>query len=158
MPLQTGSKAPDFSLRSKTADGIVDVKLSDFAGKVVVLLFFPGAFTGVCTQEMCGVSDGTKLQVPDGVVVLGISVDSVFAQEAWAKQADIQVRLLSDYQHQTTRAYDVELPDLSGMGPSAARAAFVIDTNGVIQYAEQTAAPGELPDFPAILACLTSLT
>ena len=90
-------------------------------------------------------------------VVLGISVDSVFAQFAWASQAGIAFPLLSDYKHEVTRAYDVELSDLAGMGPSSARAAFVIDGSGVIQFSQQTATPGELPDFAAIHAAVETL-
>ncbi len=154
MPLPVGSKAPDFTLKTKAADGLKDVKLSDLAGKQVVLLFFPLAYTGVCTQEMCdqtaGLGDYEKL----GATVLAISVDSPFAQEAWAKANSIKVTLLSDLNKTVTKAYDVLFPMLAGVGDTAARAAFVVGKDGVIKYAEQTATPKDLPNFAAVKAAL----
>ena len=154
MPLKAGSKAPDFTLKTKAADGLKDVKLSDLAGKQVVLLFFPLAYTGVCTQEMCdqtaGLGDYEKL----GATVLAISVDSPFAQEAWAKANHIKVTLLSDLNKTVIKAYDVVFPMLAGVGDTAARAAFVVGTDGVVKYAEQTATPKDLPNFAAVKAAL----
>jgi len=155
MPLAIGTKAPDFTLKTKTADGPKDVKLSDnFGKKQTVLLFFPAAFTGVCTQEMCdttaGLSDYTNL----GAEVYGISLDSPFAQEAWAKQNNIRITLLSDLNKTTTRAYQVVLPNLAGIYETAPRAAFVIGKDGVIKYAEQTPTPKDLPSFSAVKAAL----
>lgn len=154
MPLAVGTKAPDFTLKTKHADGLKDVKLSDYAGKQVVLLFFPLAYTGVCTQEMCdqtaGLGDYEKL----GATVLAISVDSPFAQEAWANTNKIKVTLLSDLNKTVTKAYDVLFPMLAGVGDTAARAAFVVGKNGVIKYAEQTPTPKDLPNFNAIKAAL----
>ena len=87
MPIKVGSKAPDFTLKSKTATGLVDVKLSDnFGKKNTVLLFFPAAFTGVCTQELCDISAGLSQYARLNAAVIGISIDTPFAQEAWAKQ------------------------------------------------------------------------
>ena len=87
MPIKVGSKAPDFTLKSKAATGLVDVKLSDnFGKKNTVLLFFPAAFTGVCTQEMCEISAGLGQYARLNAAVIGISIDTPFAQEAWAKQ------------------------------------------------------------------------
>lgn len=155
MPLAVGTKAPDFTLKTKTADGLKDVKLSDYAGKQpVVILFFPLAYTGVCTQEMCdqtaGLGDYEKL----GAAVLAISVDSPFAQEAWAKANNIKVTLLSDLNKTVIKAYDVVFPNLAGVGDTAARAAFVVGKDGVIKYAEQTPAPKDLPNFAAVKAVL----
>ena len=154
MPLKAGSKAPDFTLKTKAADGLKDVKLSDLAGKQVVLLFFPLAYTGVCTQEMCdqtaGLGDYEKL----GATVLAISVDSPFAQEAWAKANNIKVTLLSDLNKTVIKAYDVVFPMLAGVGDTAARAAFVIGKDGVIKYAEQTPTPKDLPNFAAVKVAL----
>jgi len=154
MPLAVGSKAPDFNLKTKAADGLKDVKLGDFAGKQVVILFFPLAYTGVCTQEMCdqtaGLGDYEKL----GASVVAISVDSPFAQEAWAKANAIKVTLLSDLNKTVTKAYDVLFPMLAGVGDTSARAAFVVGADGVIKYAEQTATPKDLPNFAAIKAAL----
>jgi len=154
MPLAVGTKAPDFTLKTKNADGLKDVKLGDYAGKQVVLLFFPLAYTGVCTQEMCdqtaGLGDYEKL----GATVLGISVDSPFAQEAWANANKIKVTLVSDLNKTVTKAYDVLFPMLAGVGDTAARAAFVVGKDGVIKYAEQTPTPKDLPNFSAIKAAL----
>ena len=155
MALSVGTKAPDFSLKTKTAEGLSDVKLSDHLGKnSVVLLFFPAAFTGVCTSEMCDVSAGLPGYEELNAKVIGISVDSPFAQEAWAKQSGITFPLASDYNKTTIKAYDVVLDDLAGIGSSAKRAAFVIDREGVIQYSEATPTPKDLPDFEAVKAAL----
>src|SRR5687768_1584544 len=97
MPIAVGSKAPDFTLKTKTADGPKDVKLSDsFGKKQTVLLFFPAAFTGVCTTEMCDQTNGLAEYEKLGAQVYGISVDNAFSQEAWAKQNKIGITLLSD--------------------------------------------------------------
>lgn len=155
MPIAVGTKAPDFTLKSKTAEGLVDVKLSDQLGKKqVVLLFFPLAFTGVCTQEFCDVTSGLSTYANLDAEVLGISVDSPFAQEAWSKQNKIGIRLLSDLNKTVIKAYDVVFPQLAGIGDTAARSAFVIGKDGVIKYAEQTPSPKELPNFAAIQAAL----
>ena len=119
-----------------------------------MLLFFPLAFTRVCTQEMCdttaGLGDYDKL----GARVIAISVDSPYAQAAWAAANAIKLTLVSDLNKTVTKAYDVLLPMHSGVGDTAARAAFVIGADGVIKYAEQTATPKDLPDFTAIKAAL----
>jgi peroxiredoxin len=155
MPLKVGSQAPDFTLKTKTADGLKDVKLSDnFGKKQTVLLFFPLAFTGVCTQEMCDITSGLGGYAGLNAEVYGISVDSPFAQEAWAKQNKITVTLLSDLNKTVTKAYEVVFPMLAGVGDTAARAAFVIGTDGVVKYAEQTPTPKDLPNFAAVQAAL----
>lgn len=157
MPLAVGTKAPDFTLKTKTADGPKDVRLSDNFGKSqTVLLFFPAAFTGVCTQEMCDQTAGLGEYEKLGATVYAISVDSPFAQEAWAKANNIRLTLLSDQNKTVTRAYDVVFPTLAGMYEASARAAFVIGKDGVIKYAEQTPAPKDLPNFAAIKAALSS--
>jgi peroxiredoxin len=156
MPLAVGTKAPDFILKTKTADGLKDVKLSDnFGKKQTVLLFFPLAYTGVCTQEMCDISNGLGGYAGLGAEVYGISVDSPFSQEAWAKANNIKVTLLSDLNKTTTKAYDVVFPNLAGVGDTSARAAFVIGKDGVIKYAEQTPTPKDLPNFNAVKAALS---
>lgn len=155
MPLAVGSKAPDFTLKTKTADGPKDVKLSDNFGKTqTVLLFFPAAFTGVCTQEMCDATAGLGAYEKLGATVYGISVDTPFAQEAWAKANKITVTLLSDLNKTVTRAYDVVLSPFAGMYEASARAAFVIGKDGVIKYAEKTPTPKDLPNFDAVKAAL----
>ena len=157
MPIAVGSKAPDFTLKTMTADGLKDVKLSDFAGKQqVVLLFFPLAYTGVCTQEMCDVTSGLSQYSAVDAQVYGISVDSPHALFAWANQSKIEVTLLSDLNKQTVKAYDVLFPMLGGMGDTAARAAFVIGKDGIVKYAEQTPTPKDLPNFDAIKAALSN--
>ena len=156
MPIAVGSKAPDFTLKTKTADGLKDVKLSDnFGKKQTVLLFFPLAYTGVCTAEMCDISNGLSGYASLGADVIAISVDSPFTQEAWAKANKITVTLASDLNKTVTKAYDVLFPMLAGVGDTSARAAFVIGTDGVIKYAEQTATPKDLPNFDAVKAALS---
>jgi glutaredoxin-dependent peroxiredoxin len=156
MPIAVGSKAPDFTLKTKTAEGPKDVKLSDNFGKrQTVLLFFPAAFSSVCTQEMCDQSNGLGDYEKLGAQVYGISVDNGIAQEAWAKQAKIGITLLSDLNKNVTKAYDVVFPNFGGgMGDTSARAAFVIGQDGVVKYAEQTPTPKDLPNFTAIKAAL----
>src|SRR5665213_1334977 len=97
MPIKVGSKAPDFTLKSKNATGLVDIKLSEnFGKKNTVLLFFPAAFTGVCTKEMCDISANIDQYSSLNAAVVAISVDTPFAQEAWAKQDKITLTLASD--------------------------------------------------------------
>jgi peroxiredoxin len=156
MPIPVGSKAPDFTLKTKTADGLQDIKLSESFGKnATVLLFFPAAFTGVCTQEMCDQTSGLGEYEKLGAKVYAISVDTPFAQEAWAKQNKIGLTLLSDLNKTVTKAYDVVFPNLAGIGDTAARAAFVIGKDGVVKYAEQTPTPKDLPNFAAVKAALS---
>ena len=155
MPLAVGTKAPDFTLKTKAADGPQDIKLSaNFGQKQTVLLFFPAAFTGVCTQEMCDTTAGLGEYEQLGAQVYAISVDGPFAQEAWAKANNIKLTLLSDQNKTVTKAYDVLFPNLVGMYETSARAAFVIGKDGVIKYAEQTPTPKDLPNFAAVKAAL----
>lgn len=155
MPLAVGAKAPDFTLKTKTADGLKDVRLSDnFGKKQTVLLFFPLAYTGVCTQEMCDVTGGLAAYSSLEADVYAISVDSPFAQEAWARQNAIKVTLLSDLNKTVARDYQVVFPNLAGIGDTAARAAFVVGKDGVIKYAEQTPTPKDLPHFAEVQAAL----
>ena len=156
MAIPVGSKAPDFTLKSKTASGLADVKLSaHFGQKNTVLLFFPLAYTSVCTAEICDVSNG--LASFAGAEVIAVSVDSPFTQEAWAKANNIKVTLASDLNKTVTKAYDVVFPMLAGVGDTSARAAFVIDKAGVVQYSEQTPTPKDLPNFEAVKATLAKL-
>jgi peroxiredoxin len=157
MPIAVGTKAPDFTLKSKSpAD--VEVKLSNnFGKKNTVILFFPLAFTGVCTSEMCDVTAGLNSYKDLNADVIGISVDSPFAQAAWAQKEKIGITLASDLNKTTTKAYDVVFPMLAGVGDTSARAAFVIDKNGVVQYAEQTPTPKDLPNFAKIKETLAKL-
>jgi peroxiredoxin len=158
MAIPVGTKAPDFTLKSKTSTGLVDIKLSDHFGKKnTVILFFPLAFTSVCTKELCDLSAGLGAYSDLNAAVIGVSVDSAFAQEAWAQKEKITIPLASDLNKTVTKAYDVVFPMLAGVGDTSARAAFVIDKAGVIQYSEQTPTPKDLPNFEAIKATLGKL-
>jgi peroxiredoxin len=163
MALAAGTKAPDFSLPTKTAEGPKQVKLSENFGKTnTLLLFFPMAFTGTCTTEMCSVSNGLREYSAMNANVYGISGDNPFAQEAWAQKEKITVPLLSDYEHKIAKQYDVVydsfLPQMNlGMGGVPKRSAFIIDREGVIQYAESNDDARELPNFDKIKAKLAEL-
>jgi len=157
MAIAVGTKAPDFTLKSKSpAD--TEVKLSsNFGKKNTVLLFFPLAFTGVCTTELCGVTAGLNAYKDLSADVIAVSVDSPFAQAAWAEKEKIGITLASDLNKTVTKAYDVLFPMLAGVGDTSARAAFVIDKAGVVQYSEQTPTPKDLPNFDAIKSTLAKL-
>src|SRR5438128_2493215 len=163
MPLAVGTKAPDFTLSTKTADGPKQVKLSDnFGKKNTLLLFFPMAFTGTCTTEMCEVSAGLNAYTDLNAAVYGISGDSPFAQEAWAQKEKISVPLLSDYEHKVAKSYaviyDSFMPQMNlRMGGVPTRSALIIDKNGVIQYAESNDDARQLPNFDKIKAKLAEL-
>jgi peroxiredoxin len=136
----------------------VDIKLSNnFGKKNTVLLFFPAAFTSVCTSELCSISGGMNDYAALGADVIGISIDTPFAQEAWAQKEKITIPLASDLNKEVIKKYDVVFPMLAGVGDTAARAAFVIDKNGVVQYSEQTPTPKDLPNFDAVKAALAKL-
>jgi peroxiredoxin len=163
MPLAVGTKAPDFTLSTKTADGPKQIKLSDnFGKKNTLLLFFPMAFTGTCTTEMCGVSTDLAAYSSLNASVYGISGDNPFAQEAWAQKEKITVPLLSDYEHKVTQAYDVAydsfLPQMNlGMGGVSKRAVFIIDRDGLIQYVQSNDDARALPNFEKIKTKLADL-
>ena len=158
MAIAVGTRAPQFSLKSKRGDEVIDLSLSDnIDRKNTVLLFFPLAFTGVCTQELCDVTAGLKQYETLNAAVVGISVDSPFAQASWAQKENIGIPLASDLNKKTAQDYGVLLDDLMGFGAVSARAAFVIDKNGIIQYSEQTPTPKDLPNFAAIQSTLEKL-
>src|SRR6476660_9859250 len=150
MPLAVGTKAPDFTLSTKTADGPKQIRLGENFGKGnTLLLFFPMAFTATCTTEMCEVSAGLNAYTNLNATVYGISGDNPFAQEAWAQKEKITVPLLKAYDVM----YDSFLPQLNlGMAGVAKRAAFIVDKNGVIQYAESNDDAKQLPNFDKIKA------
>ncbi|MDF1785748.1 MAG: peroxiredoxin [Verrucomicrobiales bacterium] len=163
MALAVGTQAPDFTLSTITADGPKLVSLADHKGKNVVVLFFPMAFTGVCTPEFCSISEGLGDYTSLNAEVIGVSGDNPFAQANWAEKEGIKVTLLADYEHDVTKAYDVAydafLPDKNlPMGGVSKRSAFVIDKDGVIQYSESLDNPGDLPNFDAIKAKLGELS
>ena len=163
MSITVGEKAPDFTLVSKTANGPEIIKLADYIGKTnIVLVFFPMAFTSVCTTEMCGLSNGISDYEKLDAKVFGISGDSPFAQEIWAQKENITIPLLSDYEHEVAVAYGIAYDEFLPaknliMGGVSKRSAFVIDKNGIIQYAEVLESPGDLPDFEAVKSTLGSL-
>ena len=160
MALKVGDKAPEFEFTTKTAEGPKKLRLSaNFGKKNTVLLFFPMAFTGVCTKEMCEVSQGMNAYSSLNAEVWGISGDNPFAQEVWAQKEKITVPLLSDYEHKVARAYGIAydsfLPQKNlGMGGVAKRSAFVVDKRGIICYAEINDDPSKLPNFEAVRAAL----
>lgn len=158
MAISVGSKAPDFTLKSKQASGLVDVTLSNnFGKKNTVLLFFPLAFTSVCTKELCDITAGLNAYSGVNAEVIGVSVDSPFAQEAWAQKEKIGITLVSDLNKEVIKKYGVVFPMLAGVGDTAARSAFVIDKDGVVQYSEQTPSPKDLPNFNAVKDTLSKL-
>lgn len=152
---EVGARVPDFVLYD------YDKKLrslSEFLtkGKRTILAFFPGAFTGTCTQEMCTIRDMYgELEKMNGTVV-GISVDAPFAQKAFADQHGLKFPLLCDFGRDTIRKYDVVWKNLSGVEgyDTANRAIFVVDDAGRVLYKWVAESPGKLPDFEAIKKAL----
>jgi len=147
MSLQVGDKAPDFKLKSTE---LKEVSLSDFAGKKVVLHFFPLAFTGVCTTQLCAMRDNFGFYEGLNAQVLGVSVDSPFTLAKFKEDQAYQFPLLSDFNKETAAAYDALYQDFLGLKGIAKRSAFVIDEEGKIIYAEVLEDAGNLPNFAAI--------
>lgn len=155
MSIATGQAAPNFKLFNTEKQ---EVELSSFKGKNVILHFFPLAFTGVCTAQLCNARDNMEVYTKLNAVVLGISVDSIFSLGEFKKQQSYNFDLLSDFNKETIAAYDLVIdPFAFGMKGVSKRAAFVIDKDGVVQYAEVTPNPGELPNFVAIKDTLEKL-
>ena len=163
MSIQVGDKAPDFTLVTLGENGPETFTLSEAIGSSkLLLLFVPMAFTGGCTAEFCDISKNISTYDQLDAKVLGISGDNPFAQAAWAEKEGITIQLLADYEHSATEAYGVAyesfLPEKNLiMGGVPKRSAFVIDTNGTVQYAEVLENPSDMPNFDAIQACLQSL-
>ena len=157
MSINVAATAPDFMLYDAS---MKPVKLSDYAGKKnVLLLFFPMAFTGVCTKELCGVRDDIARYTNANAEVLGISVDSVFTLANFKEQQGYNFPLLSDFNKEVSTAYDSiyeSFTDMKMTGVSK-RAAFIIDKAGIVQYAEVLASAGDVPNFEAINEKLASL-
>jgi peroxiredoxin len=154
MTLQVGDKAPQFTLPDTSRE---DVSLPMDPAQNVVLLFVPLAFSGVCTAELCDVSQGLSAYEDLGARVLAISVDSPFALKSWADQEGITLTLLSDFNKEVSAAYGAQYDDFIGLKGVAKRSAFVIDKEGVIRHASVSDDPTVLPDFEAIQACLQAL-
>ncbi len=157
MALKTGDKAPDFTLPSFTpSKDITEVSLGSLNGNNVVLLFFPQAFTGVCTAEMCEFSSNDYKSL--NAKVLGISVDGTFVQKAFAEKNEITVPLLSDFNKEVVKKYDVLRPEFAhGMKGTAERAVYVIDKDGVIRYVEVMASPGDQVNFEGVKKAVEGL-
>jgi glutaredoxin-dependent peroxiredoxin len=159
MSLHVGDKAPDFKLKSHLLE---DISLSDYKGnKNVVLLFFPFVNTGTCEKELCSTRDSMADYERLNAQVLAISVDSPFSQKLWNDKQKFNFLLLSDFNKEVCQLYgaffDVFLPGKFDYKGVAKRSAFVIDKNGVIQYAEVLESPGEEPNYSAIQETLKKL-
>ena len=159
MSVKVGDKAPDFTLNNYNLE---PVSLSQFKGKSnVVVLFFPAVGTSVCEKELCSTRDSMKDYENLDATVLAISVDSPFAQKLWATMHKFNFDVLSDFNKQVAPAYgafyDLWLPDKANMKGVAKRSAFVIDKNGVVQYAEVLENAGEEPNYNAIKETLGKL-
>jgi len=163
MSIKVSDPAPDFTLVTKTATGPALVKLSEEISKSnVVLLFVPMAFTGVCTTELCDVSNGISAYEALDAKVFGISGDGPFAQEAWAQRDGITLPLLSDYEHTVAKdygvAYEQFVPEANLiMGGVPKRSAFLIDKQGIVRFVDVKENARELPDFDALKSVLASL-
>ncbi len=156
MALSTGDKAPQFTLFNTEKK---QVSLSDFEGQNVVLLFFPLAFTDVCSEEMCTIRDSYQKYDSMNAQVLGISVDSLFTLEKFAEEQRINFPLLSDFNKEVSRSYDALYEEfVFDMQGVSKRASFVIDSNGTVRYAHIQENAGDLPDFDAILEALSKLS
>jgi peroxiredoxin len=155
MALQIGQPAPDFSLFDSNKN---KTTLSELRGKNVLLMFFPQAFTGVCTQQVCTARDNMSLYEQANATVLGISVDSVFTLAKFKETENLNFPLLSDFNKEVSTAYgclyDEWILDMKGVSK---RSAFVIDAQGIVQYAEVLDNPGNLPDFQKIQEILAGL-
>ncbi|MEY4739475.1 MAG: hypothetical protein RIT36_609 [Bacteroidota bacterium] len=155
MAIQQGQMAPDFSLFNTEKN---KVSLADYKGKNLVILFFPLAFTGVCTTELCTVRDNLNVYTSLNADVVGISVDSLFSLGKFKEEQQYNFPLLSDFNKETSQAYgafyDEFVLDMKGV---ARRAAFVVDKDGMVQYAEVLESAGDLPNFDAIKEALSGL-
>ena len=150
------SSAPDFTLKNTKKE---DVSLSNFKGKTVVLAFYPGAFTGVCDKEMCAFQDNFSKLNSSNATVLGISVDSPWANAEFARKYNLEFTLLSDLDRDVVKAYDATFVGLGGIEGyvSANRVVIVIDKNGVVQHRWVAENPGVEPDYDAVVAFAASL-
>ena len=155
MQLTKGQPAPSFSLFNSEK---AKVSIHDFAGKNLVILFFPQAFTGVCTTELCSVRDSIGIYSGLNAEVVGISVDSIFTLAKFKEEQGYNFPLLSDFNKEVSQAYgafyDEFVFDMKGV---SRRAAFVVDQYGTIQYAEVLESAGDVPNFDAIQAALAEL-
>jgi peroxiredoxin len=153
--IQVGQQAPDFTLYDSDKQ---QISLHDYKGKNVLLLFYPQAFTGTCTKELCSTRDNIALYNQANAQVFGISVDSIFTLAKFKEEQHLNFPLLSDFNKTTSTAYDSIYDnfvfDMKGVSK---RSAFVIDKDGVVRYAEVLEAASDLPDFTAIQKVLSEL-
>jgi peroxiredoxin len=152
MKIEAGQKAPDFSLYDSEKN---KVTLSDYKGRNVLLLFFPQAFTSVCTKELCSIRDNIAHYNNVNAQVFGISVDSIFTLARFKEEQKLNFPLLSDFNKEVSQAYgilyDTFVFDMKGVSK---RSAFVIDEEGIVQYAEVLENAGDQPNYEAIEAAL----
>ncbi len=160
MAIQVGSKAQDFELSTKTAEGPKKLKLSSqFGNKNTVLLFFPMAYTSVCTKEMCTLQEQLDQYNTMNAQVLGISVDPPFSQKVWMDQNNVTFPFLSDYNRQVVNQYGVTLPGLAGLEGyvAAQRSVFVLDKEGVVRYKWVSDTPADEPDYDEVRQAVSQL-
>ena len=156
MPLSIGSKAPSFSLYNTDRK---EISLRDYSGKPLVINFFPGAFTGVCTEQMCTNRDDMSFYQELSVNVIGISVDMPFSLKAFKEQNKIGFDLLSDFNKQTIHEYEMYHCNFAcGTRGVAKRGVVVIDRDGMVAYTEATANPGVQVNFGALKEALKRLS
>lgn len=152
---QPGQMAPDFSLFDSEKK---KVTLSDLKGSNVLLLFFPLAFTSTCTKELCEVRDNISFYNQVNAVVLGISVDSLYSLARYRKDQDLNFALLSDFNKEVSALYGSLYDSFSyNMRGVSKRSAFLVDREGVIQYAEVLENAGQVPQFAEITRILEDL-
>jgi peroxiredoxin len=155
MAAEVGSKAPDFTLVNQDRE---PVKLSEQLGKGnTVLAFFPGAFSGVCTKEMCTLRDSMAQLNGLGAKVFGISTDTFFTLKAWGDQQKLGFPLLSDYNKEAIKAFDVVNPDMVGLKNIAKRAVIVLDKDGIVRYREVLDDARNEPDYAELKDALGKL-
>ena len=155
MALKKGDKAPSFKLFNSEKK---EVSSEDFKGKNLIIHFFPAAFTGVCTTQLCTMRDDLSFYTKLNAEVIGISVDSVFTLGKFKEEQKYNFNLLSDFNKEVSKAYGTLYDGfVFGMKGVSQRAAFVIDKDGIIQYAEITESVGVLPKFDEIKKALSAI-
>ncbi|MFT3704033.1 MAG: redoxin domain-containing protein [Agriterribacter sp.] len=155
MAIAVGTKAPDFALYNTERKA---VSLKDFGGKIVVINFFPAAFTGVCTAQLCSNRDELSFYNDIGATVVGVSVDMPFSLGIFKAQHNINFDLLSDFNKEMIHAYEMYHCNFAmGMRGVAKRGVIVVDAQGTVAYAEETANPGTQVDFTALKAALEKI-
>jgi glutaredoxin-dependent peroxiredoxin len=156
MAADVGSKAPDFTLPDQDRQSVtLSTELANHSA--VVLAFFPAAFSGVCTKELCTFRDQLGSLNKLKAQVYGLSVDTFFALKAFATEQKLTFPLLSDFNKDTIRAYDVLNPEMVGLKGIAKRAVFVIDKSGTIRHKEVLEDARNEPDYAALNAAIAAL-